>query len=165
MTTDQQAIDKIADILAEPEWSGADFLEWIADVIGTVRPHPGGYPTRKAYAKVFAEATGRDVIELGDEDEDEPEEIEISLEIDNAYEDGHEVTTHVTTRVPKPEDVDDEDEMADWWGEYIEEHTGAGYGIAGQDGFTRTLDATYTVKIVKSDEDPRLVGLTYEWGG
>lgn len=64
---DMTAVDRIANILAAPQWSGADFLEAIADTIGKVRPHPGGYPTRKAYAEVFAKATGRDVIE---EDED-----------------------------------------------------------------------------------------------
>lgn len=66
-SADMEAIDQITNILAAPEWSGADFLEWIADEIGKVRPHPGGYSTRKAYAEVFADATGRDVIE---EDED-----------------------------------------------------------------------------------------------
>ena len=39
---DQIVIDRIATLLGtSEEWSGADMLEFIADLIGDVRPHPG----------------------------------------------------------------------------------------------------------------------------
>lgn len=66
VTTDQRAVDKIASILGAPEWEGADFCEWIADIIGEVRPHPGNYATRDEYADIFAEEIGRDVIRRED---------------------------------------------------------------------------------------------------
>lgn len=40
--TDTDVIDAIAlGLGTKPEWSGADELEWIADTVGAVRPHPG----------------------------------------------------------------------------------------------------------------------------
>lgn len=58
---DQQAIDIIATILGTSEtWSGADFLELIANVIGEVRPHPGG--AFETYRADFLAATGREVV-------------------------------------------------------------------------------------------------------
>jgi hypothetical protein len=57
--TDQQVVDLIAGLLGtNPEWSGAEFLEWIGDVIGTARPHPGD-TTPHAYRRDFQNATGR----------------------------------------------------------------------------------------------------------
>jgi hypothetical protein len=62
---DRDAIDQIADLLCDPEWSTAH-IEWVADIVGTVRPHPGGHETRDEYADLFSAATGRDVIERGE---------------------------------------------------------------------------------------------------
>jgi len=57
--TDESVVDKIAVGLGtQSSWNGGDCLEWIANLIGQVRPHPGseyGPP----YAEVFQAATGR----------------------------------------------------------------------------------------------------------
>lgn len=66
--TDQSAIDRIANVLAEPEWN-VEYLETIADIIGDVRPHPGGHDTREEYATKFWAATRRDVITFDDPDD------------------------------------------------------------------------------------------------
>jgi hypothetical protein len=56
--TDQRAIDVIACGLGtKTEWSSEE-LEWIADVIGSVRPHPGDTTPPRFYID-FTEATGR----------------------------------------------------------------------------------------------------------
>jgi hypothetical protein len=58
--TDQRAVDVIACGLGtKSEWSSED-LEWIADVIASVRPHPGDTEPPRYYID-FAEATGRKV--------------------------------------------------------------------------------------------------------
>lgn len=59
--TDQTVVDCIATMLGtNPLWSGADDLEAIANLIGKVRPHPGG--GRPAdYRTKFHAATGRPV--------------------------------------------------------------------------------------------------------
>lgn len=63
--TDTRAVDAIATYLGTREaWSAADAVEVIADIIGTVRPHPGhvwdtdDLPTGQGYLQAFAEATG-----------------------------------------------------------------------------------------------------------
>lgn len=57
---DQDTVDRIATLLGTAEtWPGADFLEYIADLIGQVRPHPGGDPN--GYEENFERATGRPV--------------------------------------------------------------------------------------------------------
>lgn len=57
---DSDVIDRIATLLGTADaWPGADFLEYIADLIGQVRPHPGGDP--EGYAESFERATGRPV--------------------------------------------------------------------------------------------------------
>lgn len=55
---DTKAIDLIASILADPEWS-VEHIEWVAEAVASVRPNPGGYDTRRDYADVFAVATDR----------------------------------------------------------------------------------------------------------
>ncbi|MBD0673929.1 hypothetical protein [Streptomyces sp. CBMA156] len=53
--TDTDVVDAIAlGIGTSPDWSGADTLEWIADVIGKVRSHPGGCDPRE-YQGEFTE--------------------------------------------------------------------------------------------------------------
>lgn len=57
--SDEHILDCIAAYLGrEDEWSGADACEYIANVIGLVRPHPGIGPGDE-YAATFAAATGR----------------------------------------------------------------------------------------------------------
>jgi hypothetical protein len=71
LVRDQWAIDKIAVGLGtRTEWPGAETLEWIANVIGTVRPHPGDAAPR--YRAEFEAATGRPAPAdfIGDEGED-----------------------------------------------------------------------------------------------
>lgn len=57
---DQYALDCLATLLGtSSEWSSAaDYLESVADLVGTVRPHPGNYDA-DVYARVFHERTGR----------------------------------------------------------------------------------------------------------
>lgn len=58
--TDTEIVDAIAVGLGTQDgWSGADTLEWIADVIGQVRPHPGNGEAT-SYLDGFVEATTRD---------------------------------------------------------------------------------------------------------
>src|SRR5699024_253497 len=53
---DRDALDKIAVGLGtKPEWDAAE-LEWIADVVSSVRPHPGDEPD---YETLFAASPGR----------------------------------------------------------------------------------------------------------
>ena len=48
---ERQVLDNIAVGLGSREsWSGADELEWIANEIGRVRPHPGDCPD---YVELF----------------------------------------------------------------------------------------------------------------
>jgi hypothetical protein len=57
MTDDTYVVDQIATYLGTREdWSGADALEVIADLIGTVRPHPG---SQRGYRAIFEAVTGR----------------------------------------------------------------------------------------------------------
>lgn len=67
MTTnnrDVMAIDKIAIMLGtRAEWSGADMLESIANIIGTVRPHPGD--SADTYLDDFAAVRGFDPATIG----------------------------------------------------------------------------------------------------
>lgn len=56
---DEYVVDAIATYLGTwSEWSGADALEAIADLIGRVRPHPGNVPA-EIYAQAFANYTDR----------------------------------------------------------------------------------------------------------
>jgi len=58
---DTLAIDKIATLLGtSDDWKGADYLEMIAGIVGSVRPHPGNLDGN-AYAEVFRQVTGREV--------------------------------------------------------------------------------------------------------
>jgi hypothetical protein len=61
MLRDERAIDKIATLLGTAEVWRVDYLEIVADIIGTVRPHPGGNDGN-GYAIDFHNATGRDVV-------------------------------------------------------------------------------------------------------
>jgi len=65
---DRDALDAVASVLADPEWS-SEHLEWVADAVAQARPHPGGYETRAEYAAVFATETGR--VLPGDNDDDD----------------------------------------------------------------------------------------------
>lgn len=74
--TDQSVIDKIAVGLGtRAEWDSGE-LEWIAEAIGTVRPHPGD--STPGYARKFEEATGRkadpDYVDEADLDDDDQED-------------------------------------------------------------------------------------------
>jgi hypothetical protein len=72
--SDQFVVDALAAYLGtQEEWNGADCLEVIADLIGTVRPHPGG---ESDYRPIFRKATGRDVPSAWDMGDRTPEEDE-----------------------------------------------------------------------------------------
>jgi hypothetical protein len=60
-TADRQALDAIATLLGtSADWSpGSEFLEDIANIIGSVRPHPGD--SADTYRSNFHAATGRNV--------------------------------------------------------------------------------------------------------
>lgn len=95
--------------------------------------------------------------------------MKITLEIDNDYEDGVSITTHVEADVPHPREQDyndlaDEDQLQEWAGENLEEHTGAGRFAGNEEGLTRTPDALYTVKITACPDEPALVGKEFEFG-
>lgn len=75
---DSDAITKIAlGLGTSPEWSGADDLDWIAGVVGTVRPHPGDADPIQ-YIGTVADLIGENprrrfgdyISEIVDEDED-----------------------------------------------------------------------------------------------
>lgn len=62
-TTDTDIVDAIAlGLGTKPEWSGADELEWIANAIGFVRPHPGDRDPRE-YHEEFIEQHDFDPIQ------------------------------------------------------------------------------------------------------
>lgn len=72
ITTDTDAVDAIATYLGtSPEWSGADALDTIADVLGSVRPSVGMDPAE--FRRAFRAATGRAVPASFDMAEDEDE--------------------------------------------------------------------------------------------
>ncbi|WP_430787031.1 hypothetical protein [Actinoplanes sp. G11-F43] len=81
--------------------------------------------------------------------------ITISLTIENTYEDGDTIDTHVTDAViPAPPSPDDENAHSAWLYEHIFAFTGTG----------RTEgDAWYDVTVTACS-DPTLVGQTYEFG-
>lgn len=55
---DRVVVDKIAALLGtSPDWN-ADHLTRIADLIGTVRPHPGGHEDPSEYGPLFLAARG-----------------------------------------------------------------------------------------------------------
>ena len=57
---DMWAIDKIATLLGtSDDWSGADYLDMIAEIVGIVRPHPAG--DGHAYATTFHRKTNRNI--------------------------------------------------------------------------------------------------------
>ncbi|MNY75788.1 hypothetical protein D3C86_2151680 [compost metagenome] len=61
--TDTDVVDAIAlGLGTKPEWSGADELEWIANTIGKVRPHPGDRDPRE-YHEEFIEQHDFDPIQ------------------------------------------------------------------------------------------------------
>lgn len=61
--TDTDAVDAIAlGLGTSPDWSGADTLAWIADVIGKVRSHPGGRDPRE-FREEFAEGHAIDPLD------------------------------------------------------------------------------------------------------
>lgn len=58
--TDTDVVDAIAlGLGTKSQWSGADELEWIAEVVGRVRPHPGNSDPRP-YRAAFAAQRGGD---------------------------------------------------------------------------------------------------------
>ena len=60
---DTDVVDAIATYLGtSQEWSGAECLEVIAELIATVRPHPGDIDDED-YPDAFAAATGRSIRE------------------------------------------------------------------------------------------------------
>lgn len=94
--------------------------------------------------------------------------MKITLEIDNDYEDGVSITTHVEADVPHPRnqdyDLTDEDQLQEWAGENLQEHTGTGRYAGNDEGLERTPDAVYTVKVTACPGEPKLVGRTFEFG-
>lgn len=78
----------------------------------------------------------------------------ILLRLDNAYSDGHESST--TKSVPAPEDLDDPDEVQDWWDTTVFNLTGDGHGAENPD-----LGSFYTATVIKGPA--QLLGKTYEW--
>ncbi|MFJ6157317.1 hypothetical protein ACIQF8_03410 [Pseudarthrobacter sp. NPDC092184] len=61
--TDTDIVDAIAlGLGTKPEWSGADELEWIANAIGSVRPHPGDRDPAEYHAE-FTEQHGFDPVD------------------------------------------------------------------------------------------------------
>ena len=61
--TDTDIVDAIAlGLGTKPEWSGADELEWIANAIGSVRPHPGDRDPAE-YHTEFTERHGFDPVD------------------------------------------------------------------------------------------------------
>ena len=61
--SDTDVVDAIAlGLGTKPEWSGADELDWIANAIGAVRPHPGGRNPVE-YRENFIEANNFDPID------------------------------------------------------------------------------------------------------
>lgn len=95
--------------------------------------------------------------------------MKLTLEIDNDYEDGVSITTHVEAEVDHPRDQDyditDEGDLNDWAYENLLEHTGAGRYAGNDEGLERTPDAIYTIKIKSSPDEPALVGKEFELGG
>ncbi|MDO5865125.1 MULTISPECIES: hypothetical protein [Paenarthrobacter] len=60
--TDTDIVDAIAlGLGTKPEWSGADELEWIANAIGSVRPHPGDWDPAEYHVE-FTEQHGFDPV-------------------------------------------------------------------------------------------------------
>lgn len=91
------------------------------------------------------------VLDLG-----EPDVITVKLEIENHYEDGDQVTTHVDTTVPPPPDEDDEDAVDEWEQNWIFPHTGTGQTEG---------DSSYFVEVVESSDPEAIpVGTEYEFG-
>lgn len=78
----------------------------------------------------------------------------VTLQIENAYEDGTEITTVVTAEIALPIPADGTDERIGWEQMYIQPHTGTGK----EDG-----DAWYDVEITESTV-PELIGLTFSFG-
>ena len=76
---DRDVLDYMATYLGTlEEWSGADALDVIADLIGRVRPHPGGDDA--TFRREFVEVTGREIPadwDQGERTEDEDEEEEL----------------------------------------------------------------------------------------
>lgn len=86
------------------------------------------------------------------------DQIEVTLVIDNIYEDGEEIQTHVQTNIEAPPfplvpDFDSTDEYCDWEQEVIFPLTGAGH-----DGG----DAGYFVKVTNSSR-PDLIPVDTEF--
>lgn len=79
--------------------------------------------------------------------------MHIELTIDNIYEDGDTVTTHVVAEIEEPP-AEDTDEWEDWEQDNIFPHTGTGKTEG---------DSAYFVKVTACD-DPSLVGREFEFG-
>ena len=80
--------------------------------------------------------------------------MHIELTIDNIYEDGDRITTHVAVEIDEPPAEEDTPEWEDWEYYNIFTHTGTGK----EEG-----DAGYFVKVTACD-DPSLVGRKFEFG-
>jgi hypothetical protein len=81
-------------------------------------------------------------------------DIDVKVKIENTYASGT-IINEYDLKIP-PAPLDDEDELDEWFNEYIYPHTGTG----------RSDDyAIYEVTITEADAQPALIGQTYEWGG
>jgi hypothetical protein len=62
--TDSDIVNRIAlGLGTKQHWGGADDLEWIANEVGEVRPHPGNDENPYAYGQEFAASTGQNIEE------------------------------------------------------------------------------------------------------
>lgn len=86
-------------------------------------------------------------------EEDAP--IVLSLEIDNFYEDGDNITTHAEVHVP-PIPLTGDDDVEEWEQEYIFPATGTGNPNGSSAYFVKVLDS--------SDPDEIPVGTEWEFG-
>ena len=89
--------------------------------------------------------------------------MHIELEIDNIYEDGTRVRTHVAADIEEPPADEDTPEWEDWEYDEIFCHTGTERFAGNDEGLTRTPDAAYFVEVTACD-DPSLVGRKFEFG-
>lgn len=82
--------------------------------------------------------------------------IAISYDIENIYEDGTRITTHVQTHVPVPPIRDESGAYDDWEDYHVFEHTGADYPEGG--------DASYFVTVTQSSRPDLIpVGTEFEF--
>lgn len=78
---------------------------------------------------------------------------EVVIKVENAYEDGHESAFYYVLTGPESTD---EDVVLRWFEDEAWEFTGDGHGVSG-------IGSCYTVTIIKTGGDEKLVGMNHEW--